>query len=561
MDSQKGSVKDRIRARFRFLQYKKLKKKQEQQFLKHKKMLEKERIKAEQIRLYGRSYNKIQVFSYTLLGLFIGFFTPKSSPSKIKKELEEIQNKFNDIVMSLEQDHDIQIVYDKIDNTYQQLDDLKKKYKIRLVADNFNPSKEISVLKTIDQKQKELQVFNEVCHKRENQNNNNVKNEYKRVNKTKESMGATSTLENDSLTREKESIVLNSELDLNPLKIVKKMNEDLKEYDKELERIEETMRVQDTYAGLYDCEFKFKQLKMRISKILEEYELLEEKFDLEELEEIIDIDVIDKYELRKDEKKIVQRITRCETLLDEIERRKADISTSSKSKNLNSNETKEGKKQEKIPIKKETDSSKKEQEREKLEEQFDDIYLANRIIVDQIAKEKRMIDKLNRQLYHQPAVVRKRSVFFYVKKFTTSILNFGFSFLPFKYFKSRMLGALVSGVMLNNSIRSVRRIFTPRGQEISYLVYNDMLKQIRTNQDYVYHLTNICYDSLTQISEIKDHLHLHYSISREYDAPLTEFYSELEQLELKLNTQLKDLERTNANYEVIKQKVKVREYM
>ena len=122
-----------------------------------------------------------------------------------------------------------------------------------------------------------------------------------------------------------------------------------------------------------------------------------------------------------------------------------------------------------------------------------------------------------------------------------------------------MLGTFVSGVMLNNSIRTVRRIFAPTGQEISYFVYNDMLKQIRTNQDYVYHLTELCYDSLAQISEIKNHLHLHYSISREYDAPLTEFYSELEQLEGQLTSQLSCLQKTSSSYEEIKQKIKIRE--
>lgn len=576
MPNQKGSVKDRLRARFRFLQYKKIKKKQEKQFLKRQKELEKERIKAEQIRLYGRSYNKVQVFGYALLGLLIGIFTPKSSPKKIINELNDIQKNMDDIVLALEQDQNIQIVYDKIDRTYQELDDLKKNHQTRLVADSFRPTRENSWLKVIDEKQKELEIFNQICHKREKQSSNDIHSKNFANNgsnnklspmrhvvgiaKKEEMNYSNQSLETKALFKEEnKENAQDQAITLEPLKGVKKMNEDLKEYNKQLERLEEQVKEQNSYAGLYDCEFKLKQLKMRISKILEEYELLKEQFNLEKLEEVIDIDVIDKYELRKDETKVIVKIEKCENLLQVIEIKKANLGVSIK--NVSSKETvveedKKEKVKEEQQIKQE---EKKKEEKEKLEEQFEDIYLANKMIVDQIVKEKRAIDKLKRQLYRQPVPVRKRSVFFYAKRFTTSILNFGFSFLPFKYFRNRMLGTFVTGVMLNNSIRSVRRIFSTDEQEIGYLFYQDMLKQIRTNQDYIYHLTKVCSDSLVQISEIKTHLALHYSMIREYDAPLTEFYNELEQLEGQLTSQLEDLQRTNKSYEEVKQKVKIRD--
>ena len=154
MGNQKGSVKDRLRARSLFLKYKATKKKKEKELLKLKKQEQKMRIKAEQLRLYGKYYSKPKVFMLTILGLFFGLLTPKKSKNKIDAKIDIIEKEQKQIFLRLEQDKDVNEIYNSIDNTYQKLEDLKKTYKKRILIDSFNPLQKNKILNKIDQKQK-----------------------------------------------------------------------------------------------------------------------------------------------------------------------------------------------------------------------------------------------------------------------------------------------------------------------------------------------------------------------------------------------------------------------
>lgn len=558
MPNQKGSVKDRLRARFRFLQYKKLKKKKEKELQKKQKKLEKERVRAEQIRLYGKSYNKAQVFGYSVLGLFIGIFTPNGSPKKVSKELQEIELQIAQIVLDLEQDKTPENIYIDLDNAYQKLDTLKTKYKNSLVAQSFFPVGNNSMIKKIDEKKKELEVLNEICHTKEKQNtfNSIEKEQFDKMNGNQEkdlfvsaenkielkTKSENKTVETPNLKKGEKSL----------LNDIKKMNQTLKDYDKRIKELDEKIEKEQSYNGLYDYEFSLKQLRLRLQEVLENYKKLKEYTNLELLNEYIEIETIDKYELHKDESSIRKMIEQCHLLLNRIEEKKTSFSEK-KNDIVQKKISSDGKEEKKAKKK-----NNKEEEKKELKEQFDDVYLANKIILDHILKEKRTIDKLKRQISHQPITIRKRTMFYYTKNITNSILNFGFSLMPFHFFRNRFLGSLVTGVMLNNSLRSVRRIFTVEKQEINYLFYQNILNEIRSKQDYIYHISNVCYDSLNQIQNIKEYLGVHYSMIREYDTDLADFYNQLEQLEAKISSQIIDLEKMNSNYDEVKRKVKIR---
>lgn len=531
MPNQKGSVKDRLRARFRFLQYKKLKRKKEKQIQKKQKKLNKERVRAEQIRLYGRSYNKAQVFGYSVLGLFIGIFAPKGSYKKVSKELQEIELQIDEIVLDLEQDKTPETIYNNLDNAYQRLDILKTKYKNSLVAQSFFSTNNNCMIKKIDEKKKELEVLNEICHTKEKQLISSFVSTKNKIDKIQTSKKGANLVLDD----------------------MKKMNETLKEYDKKLKELDEKIDQEQSCNGLYDYEFSLKQLRLRLQNFFEDYEKLKEHTNLELLNDYINIETIDKYELRKDESSIRKKIEQCLLLLNKIEAKK-----------LSFNEKKSDiEQEERISIDKEKEKKEKKktaktEEKKELKQQFDDVYLANKMIMDHILKEKRMIDKLKRQISHQPIVVRKRTIFYYTKNITHSILNFGFSIMPFSFFSNRFLGTLVSGIMLNNSLRSIRRVFTIEKKEVNYLFYQNILNEIHSKQDYVNHISSVCYDSLNQIQNIKEYLSVHYSMIREYDTDLSDFYKQLEQLEAKVKSQIIDLEKMNSNYEEVKQKVKIK---
>lgn len=570
MDSQKGSVKDRLRARKLFIKYKISKRKKEKELLKKKKQEEQARIRAEQIRLYGKSYSKPKVFILTIVGLLLGLITPKNSKKKIEEKLNIIEKEQKQIFLRLEQDKDIQEIYRSIDNTYQKLEDLKKDYKRKIIINSFNPLEKDKILNKIDSKQKELIVINEICHNKAKQENKIVNNftnkESKKEapsisldkNKTISSnkVGISNTNTNADINSNNIKNVAVNKKDNTLLSTIKTMNNNIKEYSKEFDYWKNKVTNEELYNTLFEYEFKVKQLLKEYKKMLEDYNLLKEQYNIESLEDILDIDIIDKFELRKNEKTILNKIDACEKLLVTIENKKQLLSSKI---NIDKNKKEKSKTTIDNVLKREEKKNKPkiEEEKKELKEQFDDVYLANKMIINNIIEERRIIQKISRKIGSQTPVVRKRTVFTYAKRFTGSILNFGFSLLPFRYFRNRRLGTLVSSIMLNNSLRTTRKILTINTYQENYLLYNSIINEIKTNEDYISKTYDVCLNSLSQIQNIKEYLNVNYSMSMEYDAELLEFNRQLDSLSNTLLGQINSLQNISNNYKDLHQKVKV----
>lgn len=570
MDSQKGSVKDRLRARKLFIKYKISKRKKEKELLKKKKQEEQARIKAEQIRLYGKSYSKPKVFILTTVGLLLGLITPKNSKKKIEEKLNIIEKEQKQIFLRLEQDKDIQEIYRSIDNTYQKLEDLKKDYKRKIIINSFNPLEKDKILNKIDSKQKELIVINEICHNKAKQENKIVNNftnkESKKEapsisldkNKTISSnkVGISNTNTNADINSNNIKNVAVNKKDNTLLSTIKTMNNNIKDYSKEFDYWKNKVTNEELYNTLFEYEFKVKQLLKEYKKMLEDYNLLKEQYNIESLEDILDIDVIDKFELRKNEKTILNKIDACEKLLVTIENKKQLLSSKI---NIDKNKKEKPKTTIDNVLKREEKKNKPkiEEEKKELKEQFDDVYLANKMIINNIIEERRIIQKISRKIGSQTPVARKRTVFTYAKRFTGSILNFGFSLLPFRYFRNRRLGTLVSSIMLNNSLRTTRKILTINTYQENYLLYNSIINEIKTNEDYISKTYDVCLNSLSQIQNIKEYLNVNYSMSMEYDAELLEFNRQLDSLSNTLLGQINSLQNISNNYKDLHQKVKV----
>lgn len=570
MDSQKGSVKDRLRARKLFIKYKISKRKKEKELLKKKKQEEQARIKAEQIRLYGKSYSKPKVFILTIVGLLLGLITPKNSKKKIEEKLNIIEKEQKQIFLRLEQDKDIQEIYRSIDNTYQKLEDLKKDYKRKIIINSFNPLEKDKILNKIDSKQKELIVINEICHnkaKQENKMTNNFTNKESKKEAPSISLDKNKTISSNKVdisntntnadinSNNIKSVAVNKK-DNTLLSTIKTMNNNIKEYSKEFDYWKNKVTNEELYNALFEYEFKVKQLLKEYKKMLEDYNLLKEQYNIESLEDILDIDVIDKFELRKNEKPILNKIDACKKILVTIENKKQLLSSKI---NIDKNKKEKPKTTIDNALKREEKKNKPkiEEEKKELKEQFDDVYLANKMIINNIIEERRIIQKISRKISSQTPVVRKRTVFTYAKRFTGSILNFGFSLLPFRYFCNRRLGTLVSSIMLNNSLRTTRKILTINTYQENYLLYNSIINEIKTNEDYISKTYDVCLNSLSQIQNIKEYLNVNYSMSMEYDAELLEFNRQLDSLSNTLLGQINSLQNISNNYKDLHQKVKV----
>ena len=311
-----------------------------------------------------------------------------------------------------------------------------------------------------------------------------------------------------------------------PILEVKELNKDLDKYYKKIKDIDLKVAKAEKYNDLFAYEFEIKQLRLKIEDIIVKYELLKTLPGFKELENYIKIKDIDLYEIRKNDKKIKDKIELCNETLSQIEKRKKEIIVSQRKTAVVIDKSN---KQEKNKIEKK--ENKKEVKKEETNQLYE-IDLANKIIYDNLVKEQRKVEKLERSLAKMTIKRRKPSVFYYTKNLVSSIFNFTFGLFPISLFQNKMLGGLVSGMMINNSLRSVRRILNPEIQ-ITY-IYENLEKEILTTSNYLSRMDFLLNDSLEQIKDIRANVINKYGSDIYYQESLVSYLDELDKIEGKL---------------------------
>ena len=524
MPNQKGSLKDRIRSWQMFLRYKKEQRKK----LKELKKKQKKEIKEKQLLLTGKYYSKPKIFGLTILGLFLGLFEPKNKDKKmnIEEEIINLELKLNKKTIDIEDVKKLEQIDKKL---------VKEKY-IHLGKND----------KEIDNYIKRVEVLKESIKKEaivETIKANTLKKEKKQ------------TL-NEDITKKDNEIESNTEIKISkktyvPILEVKQLNKDLDKYNKKIKDINSKIDKTEEYNSLFDYEFEIKQLKLKIEEIVIRYELLKKLPGFKELENYIKIKEIDFYEIRKSDKKIKDKISLCnETLVQIEERKKEIIINQKKTTTLSDQPSKQN--QMKTEIKEKSKEVKKEDNNKLFE-----ITLANKIIYDSLIKEQRRVAKLERSLSKMTIKKKRPSVFYYTKNLVSSVLNFTFGLFPISLFQNKMLGGLVSGMMINNSLRSVRKILNPDVQ-ITY-IYENLEQEILTTSNFLNRMDFLISDSLNQVKAIRQSILNKYGFDIEYQKSLVSYLEELDKVQTKLEFEQEKIlglnQDLNKVYKKNKQKV------
>lgn len=500
MPNQKGSLKDRLCSWKLFLKYKKERKKKLKEEKRQRKLLNKKT----QLYASGKYYSKPKIFGLTIIGLFVGLFEKKTINSKfdIEKEItiveENIKNgqiNIRDVEKVIKIDEILKdknfIKKDKLDNYKKRLDIIKndiKKPEIEEIIKNNS----IEIKKKNKEKQDDVELQNE---------DKNLKNKDFSSNK----------LDNIFL---KQNYI--------PVLEVKQINKDLIKYNKQLKNIKERINVEKEYNNLFDYQFKVKQIRYKIEEILLKYEFLKQLPGFKELDSYIKIKEIDIYDIRKDEKNIKDNINLCNETLEQIEQVKTKLI---ENKNLKKEIVQE--KEQEIK-KNNTEEIKEKNKDNKLLE----IVLANKIIYDNLIREQKKVAKLERSLSKMTIKKRRPTIFYYTKNLVSSIFNFTFGLFPISLFRNKMLGGLVSGFMLNNSLRSVRRILNSDIQ-ITY-IYENLEKEILSTSNYLSHMNFLLNDSLEQIENIREEVMNKYGNDNNYQVSLISYFNELDKIQAKI---------------------------
>ena len=527
MPNQKGSLKDRLRSWNLFLKYKiKLKKKQKEEKRKQKQQQTQVKILAS-----GKYYSKPKVFVLTILGLFFGLFE-----SREKKQVKILEKRINELELKLS--------FDNLDSKIsKEIEKIELELKSTKLSKNIDVNKYGEKLKNIKLKIIQQQEDLTLVQDKQLLPSNHVSKK-QAINLSDNNLSAEKYITQTKIEKNKQKAGIYI-----PLLEIKVFNKDLKKYNKKLMEINNKIKATSNYDELYEYEFLIKQLKIKINELLNKYETLKKYPGFEHLQDMVIVKDFDEFNLRIDNKKIKETLSLCEINLIIIENKKQEIINTKKETTKTKIEKKETTKEEKIKDKKE-ENKLEDNEKNKLLE----VMLANKIISDSIVKEKRKIMRFNKQIANMSFKRKKHNIFYYTKNLISSIVNFSLSLFPISLFKNKMLGGLVSGIMVNNSLRSVRKILKP-DVKIKY-IYMDIDKEIIAASNCLSKIMYVCDDSLRQIEDIRNTIYKNYGSDIIYKESLTSYLEELGKIESKILFEQSTILSMDENLKIAKEKHK-----
>lgn len=317
---------------------------------------------------------------------------------------------------------------------------------------------------------------------------------------------------------------------------VEDANKVLKDGKKLIKEIEEELTKHND--SLDNCKYKIEELKGKISSIRKQYYEFKHSDYIFIIEEDFFLNQLDEYNIIKNSKQIDNYLLKCNKILESIEVQRY--------KRLHEKEQIKEKKEEK-KVKK---PILEEQPKTEIPKIIVEIEQASNVIKKDIKEQNKEVKKINEKLDIIPIHERKKKKLGFFDNFLTNTFKLGLSLLPLKMFKNKALGMLVSGTILNNRIRSMRKILN-KDVECEYVQLN---RRIKNQIDIINGYDTICNDSLYQISALKDEFIRTYGYDIENEE-VKKSFTKLVDLEERVINQQKNLQNTRIK---LNKKVKVK---
>ena len=449
--------------------------------LKNKKKKEKETKITKYPRLTSFIYSAIAII-YSPFGYMFSKSNRQASTEqpKLYKKIEKINLKLDDVIIGNKEN---------IKSIKKEIETIKKEIDIPMTTESknyFNSKiKELEIkTKFIENPTKitpiEAKVISESLEK-------NIKkiNKPKKVNKELIKQLPISLVVTKELLSEKKEPPKNKPQTkvIKNTNFIKEANKEIKDVTTKIKEIEIKIPNIKQYNHYYDLENDLKYLRKRLEILKEQYEQIKDKI-------IIDIE-LDKYELYKSPKKIVETLELIDNDLKLIENKKQELLTKKEIKP----------KEQKTQEKKQEQKQKKEQKKQEV----DDVIKAQQLVLNNIINQNKYFDEYMKKMLK--STNKKHTILTSLSNFSNIILNFTVSLLPISLFKNKLFGTLVSSIMINNSIKTMRRMLNPK-LKINYQLfidnYNDSKSILRDTYD-------MCINSLDELNELKNELSLYNS--------------------------------------------------
>ncbi|MDD3341664.1 MAG: hypothetical protein PHN72_05715 [Bacilli bacterium] len=531
--NEKGSIEKKKMTWWKALLYKWKKEKE-------KKKKEIEQIRIWQMQNYGKYYSKPKVVLLTVLGLFLGLLGTKTNTSTKKVELEK-PNTYKEI------QKDIEIIEEK-------------KFKIVKVKEEIKPSltpseiiQKKEIIQTIIEEIKPIkEKYKEVELPRESKV---IAQNMVAVENIKELVKETNLLAEETLTKG-DTLLSQKKEDLQDLALVKettpnkvtkgaispkenqKVNDLLEK--KEYKELKETIEKTNDILLLNECALK-------LNKLLEKTEdpILKEKY-LKQLKKIEE-----KLQLQKQEE-----VSIVSSLLTSAAIGVAAVASKGKKSGKEIDKETEIKEHASIGLSpgrqvKEQNGIEK-QIIKRTEDDLAEILFMEALICNSIKRHRREVKKFKKRVEKLKLQEKHKTIMSGIRHYLQRVIRLSFSLFPLSIFKNKKIGFLTSTILVNNNIRNMRNAVSK--VEVPYIELDKIAKKIKDAEEEMDYARYICYDSLDQISSLKNEFmeQVGYSASPEIESVM----KQMETLEKMLKARTEQIQKGSEHLQNVKEKQK-----
>lgn len=146
-----------------------------------------------------------------------------------------------------------------------------------------------------------------------------------------------------------------------------------------------------------------------------------------------------------------------------------------------------------------------------------DIHLVESSIEENLSNTHKEIDKLKTIVNLTSPKIRKKTFYSGIVNFLNNTVTLSNTMFPIVLFKNQLVGFLTSSILINNRIRTIRKVITSKNKNLSYIEYRDIIKKLDSKIGCLTNIQTVLGDTLKQIEKLE------YEIESEYQEDFDEY--------------------------------------
>lgn len=171
-----------------------------------------------------------------------------------------------------------------------------------------------------------------------------------------------------------------------------------------------------------------------------------------------------------------------------------------------------------------------------------DIHLVESSIEENLNNTHKEIDKLKTIVNLTSPKIRKKTFYSGIVNFLNNTVTLSNTMFPIVLFKNQLVGFLTSSILINNRIRTIRKVITSKNKNLSYIEYRDIIKKLDSKIGCLTNIQTVLGDTLKQIEKLEYEIESEYQEDFEEYKETTDMYRKLDILKEQITPKKQEID-------------------